>query len=143
MTITEDQAKRLGKNLTDIMYRRGVTQVQMSNELRVPKTTVSSWMNGRRMPRAAAMSAICHYLNCTREDLLRLPGEAPTQPTAPRQAVQEPAEEPADAALGLVLDAIEAAGYGHLRGIVEAAAGADESCYDFVIGILKRNPKKK
>ena len=54
MTITEDQVKRLGKNLTDIMYRRGVTQAQMSNELRVPKTTVSSWMNGRRMPRAAA-----------------------------------------------------------------------------------------
>ena len=141
MTITEDQAKRLGKNLTDIMYRRGVTQVQMSNELRVPKTTVSSWMNGRRMPRAAAMSAICHYLNCTREDLLRLPGEAPAQPTTPAQTVQEPARELGDDALGLVLDALEAAGYGHLRGLVQAAAGADDKSLAFVTGILQRNQK--
>ena len=141
MTITEDQVKRLGKNLTDIMYRRGVTQAQMSNELRVPKTTVSSWMNGRRMPRAAAMSAICHYLNCTREDLLRLPGEAPTQPTAPPQPVQEPTDAPADDTLDLVCDAIVSAGYGHLEALFRAAAGADEKSLAFVTGILQRNQK--
>lgn len=141
MTITEDQAKRLGKNLTDIMYRRGVTQVQMSNELRVPKTTVSSWMNGRRMPRAAAMSAICHYLNCTREDLLRLPGEAPAQPTTPAQTVQEPAEGARDVDLDLVCDAIVSAGYGHLEALFRAAAGADEKSLAFVTGILQRNQK--
>ena len=142
MIITEEHAAAFSKNLTDIMARREITQAQMSSELKIPKTTVSSWMNGRRMPRSAAMSAICHYLNCTREDLLRLPGEAPMEPSAPRQTAQEPLRAPGAGDLKYVMDALDESGYGHLRALVEAAAGADESCYDFVIGILKRNPKK-
>lgn len=136
-----DYAELAGKNLRRIMKERDVTQAQLSHDLKISKGTVNSWANGKRLPRAAAMDALCRYLQCTRADIM---GTDPQEPvTAPPQAVQEPAGAPADAALGLVLDAIEAAGYGHLKGIVEAAAQADESCYDFVIGILKRNPKKK
>ena len=37
-----------GKNLKRIMYDRNITQAQMSKELNIPKTTISSWMNGKR-----------------------------------------------------------------------------------------------
>lgn len=141
MIITDEHAAALSKNLTDIMYSRGITQAQMANELKIPKTTVSSWVNGKRIPRSAAMEVLCRYLNCTREDLLRLPGEAPTQPAAPPQTVQKPAREPESDDLDLVLAALDAASYGHLRGLVKAAAGADQKSIDFVTEILKRNKK--
>jgi len=146
MAISEERAAVLGKNLSDIMYDRHVSQAKLATDLKFPKTTVSSWMNSRRIPRAGAMDALCRYLNCTREDLLRLPGEPKKEfkplPQDTPQAAQEPLREPKAGDLKYVWDALDEAGYGHLRGIVEAAAGADESCYDFVIGILKRNPKK-
>lgn len=141
MIITDEHAAALSKNLTDIMYSRGITQAQMANELKIPKTTVSSWMNGKRIPRSAAMEVLCRYLNCTREDLLRLPGEAPTQPAAPPQTVQKPTEGARDVDLDLVCDAIVSAGYGHLEALFRAAAGADEKSLAFVTGILQRNQK--
>ena len=137
---TAEYAEKFGERLSNIMYERHITQAQLSQELKIPKGTIYNWTHGLRLPRAAAMDALCRHLQISRSDLL---DDQHEPVTAPPQAVQEPAGEPADAALGLVLDAIEAAGYGHLKGIVEAAAQADESCYDFVIGILKRNPKKK
>lgn len=74
------------------------------------------------------------YLQCTKYDILHGPEDTP-------QPVQEPAGEPESDDLGLVLDAFEAAGYGHLRGLVKAAAGADQKSIDFVTEILKRNKK--
>ena len=130
-----DYAELAGKNLRRIMYDRDVTQAQISHDLKISKGTVNSWVNGKRLPRAAAMDTLCRYLQCTRADIM---GADPQEPV---QTVQEPAGEPADAALGLVLDAIEAAGYGHLRGLVQAAAGADEKSLAFVTGILQRNQK--
>lgn len=128
-----------GERLTARMKDRHITQAQLSSELKIPKGTVSNWMNGKRLPRAGAMDALCRYLQCTRADLM----DDPEELTAPPQTVQEPAGAPEAGDLKYVLDALDEAGYGHLRGLVEAAAQADESCYDFVIGILKRNPKKK
>lgn len=145
MAISEERAAVLGKNLSDIMYDRHVSQAKLATDLKFPKTTVSSWMNSRRIPRAGAMDALCRYLNCTREDLLRLPGEPkrefkPLTQDAP-QTVQKPAREPESDDLDLVLAALDAAGYGHLRGLVKAAAGADQKSIDFVTEILKRNKK--
>ena len=145
MAISEERAAVLGKNLSDIMYDRHVSQAKLATDLKFPKTTVSSWMNSRRIPRAGAMDALCRYLNCTREDLLRLPGEPkrefkPLTQDAP-QTVQKPAREPESDDLDLVLAALDAAGYGHLRGLVKAAAGADQKSIDFVTEILKKNKK--
>ena len=138
MIITDEHVKAFGGNLKARMYDRNVSQSKMAKDLRIPKTTISGWINDGRIPRAGAMDAVCRYLNCTRDELFRLPGDT-TQSTP--QAVQEPAGAPADAALGLVLDALDAAGYGHLRDLVQAAAGADEKSLAFVTGILQRNQK--
>jgi transcriptional regulator with XRE-family HTH domain len=68
----ETLKKAFGKNLSDIMYERHITQSKMSNELKIPKTTISGWMSGKRIPRAAAMEKLCKYLNCTRTDLFAM-----------------------------------------------------------------------
>ena len=62
--------KAFGKNLSNIMYEKHITQAKMARELGIPKTTVSSWMNGRRTPRSAAIKLLCQYLQCTHEELL-------------------------------------------------------------------------
>ena len=129
---TTEYNERFGERLRAQMYERGKPPAMMAKDLKISKGSISNWTTGKCLPRPGAMDAICRYLNCTRADLLE----------DPPQTVQESSGAPRDAALGLVLDAIESAGYGHLKGIVEAAAQADEGCYDFVIGILKRNPKK-
>lgn len=65
-----------GKNLKRIMYDRNITQAQMSKELEIPKTTISSWMNGKRAPKMDMFDRLCAYLNCRRSDLMeeRTPG---------------------------------------------------------------------
>ena len=131
----EDYAARAGKNLKRIMEEKDVTQAQLSHDLKISKATVSSWVTGKRLPRAAALDAVCRYLQCTRADIM----DAPVEPV---QTVQEPATDVSDDALGLVLDALDQAGYGRLRDLVKAAARADEKSLAFVTGILERNQKK-
>ena len=61
-----------GKNLSDIMYEKHISQAKMANELKIPKTTISGWLNDKRIPRAATMEMLCKYLNCTRTDLFAM-----------------------------------------------------------------------
>lgn len=144
---TKKYYKDFGERLTNRMRERHVTQAQLSQDLKIPKGTVSNWMNGKRLPRAGAMDALCRYLQCTRADLMDDPdGSSPTTELTADMArevfgPQEPARELVDDTLGLALDALDAAGYGHLRDLVQAAAGADEKSLAFVTGILQRNQK--
>lgn len=133
---TTEYNNRFGERLRAMMYERGKTAAMMSHDLKISKASISNWTTGKRLPRAGAMDAICRYLGCTRADLLE------DEPTAPRQAVQEPAEGARDVDLDLVCDAIVSAGYGHLEALFRAAAGADEKSLAFVTGILERNQKK-
>lgn len=130
-----DYAELAGKNLRRIMYDRDVTQAQISHDLKISKGTVNSWVNGKRLPRAAAMDALCRYLQCTRADIMGADPQEPVQP------VQEPAGEPEAGDLKYVLDALDQAGLGRLEALVKAAARADEKSLKFVTGILQRNQK--
>ena len=152
---TADYAKKFGENLSNIMYERHITQAQLAQELKIPKGTIYNWTHGLRLPRAAAMDALCRHLQISRADLLDDDpnGSSPTTeltadmarevfgPQESPQAGQEPAGDIADDDLQLALDALDAAGYGHLRALVKAAAGADQKSIDFVTEILKRNKK--
>lgn len=66
----QEFAKRLGRNLRRMMYEKNITQAQMSKELGIGKTTLSTWMNGQRMPRMDKIDILCRYLNCKRSDLM-------------------------------------------------------------------------
>lgn len=60
----------VGKNLKRIAYEHGKTQADISRDLKISKSTVSSWMNGVRVPRMKTIDLLCHYFNCTREDIM-------------------------------------------------------------------------
>lgn len=74
MIDNQEFAKIFSQNLRAIMYSREITQAQMSSELKIAKTTISGWMNGKRVPKMDKIDMLCTYLNCTRTDLMEPPG---------------------------------------------------------------------
>jgi len=63
-------AKAIAKNLRRIMYDCDRTQAQISKDLGIPKTTISGWINGNRVPRMKYVDLLCHYFNCSRADII-------------------------------------------------------------------------
>ena len=70
MINNKEYAKIVGRNLRRIMYDREVSQAQLANDLKLTKSTVSSWMNGYRTPRMDKIDMLCNYLHCKRSDLM-------------------------------------------------------------------------
>lgn len=66
----QEYAKIIGKNLRRIAYEHGKSQVQISKELGINKATISSWMNGTRIPRMDKIDLLCHYFNVSRTDIM-------------------------------------------------------------------------
>ena len=65
-----EYAKIVSRNLRLLMYQTGVTQAKLSRDLKIPKTTISGWLNSNRNPRMDNIDALCHYFNVTRTDLM-------------------------------------------------------------------------
>lgn len=67
---TQEYAKKIGKNLRRIASDAGKTQADISRDLRINKATVSSWMNGTRVPRMDKVDLLAHYFNVQRSDIM-------------------------------------------------------------------------
>jgi len=134
---TTEYNERFGERLRARMYERGKTAAMMSHDLKISKASISNWTTGKRLPRAAAMDAICRYLNCTRADLLE------DEPTALDQTVQKPAEGAVDPEADRMAAVLDAAGYGRLTALFMAAKDADKKDIDFVTEILRNIQAKK
>ena len=66
----QEYAKIISKNLRRIMYEHNKTQADVAKDLKISKATLSSWMNGTRIPRMPNIDMLCHYFNVTRADLM-------------------------------------------------------------------------
>ena len=66
----QEYAKIISKNLRRIMYEHGKTQADVAKDLKISKATLSSWMNGTRIPRMPNIDMLCHYFNITRAELM-------------------------------------------------------------------------
>lgn len=66
----QDYAKLIARNLRRIFFEHDKTQTQVANDLGINKATLSSWMNGTRIPRMKKVDLLCHYFNCTRADIM-------------------------------------------------------------------------
>lgn len=62
--------KIVAKNLRRIMFECDKTQADISRDLHINKATVSTWCNGKRIPRMDKVDALCEYLDCSRSDIL-------------------------------------------------------------------------
>lgn len=69
----QEYAKVIAKNLRNIFYKNNKTQAEVAKDLGISKATLSSWMNGTRIPRMAKIDLLCHYFNCTRADIMEKP----------------------------------------------------------------------
>ena len=73
-----------GRNLKRLLAERDKTQAELCRRLKVSSATVSDWANGKKIPRADKLQAICVWLNCELSDLLEenpkvLPDGHPTE----------------------------------------------------------------
>lgn len=65
-----DYAKLVAKNIRYFMDLNGKTQADLAKDLKISKATISSWVNGTRIPRMEKIDMLCHYFNITRADLM-------------------------------------------------------------------------
>ena len=65
-----EYAKIIAKNLRNIMFDAQKTQADLSRDLKISKATISSWMNGTRIPRMDKIDLLCHYFNVTRQEIM-------------------------------------------------------------------------
>lgn len=65
-----EYGKVISRNLRRIAYENQKTQADIARDLNLKQATVSSWMNGTRIPRMKKIDLLCHYFNCTRIDIM-------------------------------------------------------------------------
>lgn len=57
------------KNLNRIMAEEGLTQYKIIKDLKLKKTTVNNWFNGRSYPRHESMQKLADYLGVSISEL--------------------------------------------------------------------------
>lgn len=71
MLINEKEYNRIvAMNLKRILFESGKTQTDLSNDLNIPKSTISGWMNGKRTPKMDKIDMLCKYFGCSRADIM-------------------------------------------------------------------------
>lgn len=60
----------IAKNLKRIAYNRGKSQADICRDLGLSKATVSSWMNGTRIPRMEKIDLLCRYFHVSRTEIM-------------------------------------------------------------------------
>ena len=66
----QEYAKVVARNLRRLAFINDKTQMDMSRELGINQSTLSSWMNGNRTPKMSKIDMFCRYFNCQREDIM-------------------------------------------------------------------------
>jgi transcriptional regulator with XRE-family HTH domain len=60
--VVGNRRRRFGEHIADLRGRRGWSQAQLADELRVTRTVVSAWENDRRLPRADHLEELARVL---------------------------------------------------------------------------------
>ena len=69
--MSEDKFKAIfSKNLRYYMDLKGKTQIDIINDLDINKSSISSWVNGTRLPRMDKVEMLARYLGISRSDLI-------------------------------------------------------------------------
>jgi repressor LexA len=69
--MSEDKFKAIfSKNLRYYMNLKRKTQIDIINDLDINKSSISSWVNGTRLPRMDKVEILARYLGVSRSDLI-------------------------------------------------------------------------
>lgn len=63
-------AQTIGKNIGRMLAESGKTQAELAEHCGVHKSTPSSWIGGKKAPRADKMAKICDFFGCSISELL-------------------------------------------------------------------------
>lgn len=69
MTV-EEYAKVIAANLKRLAFTNEKSQMDISRDLNISQSTLSSWMNGARTPKMDKIDMLCDYFKCSREDIM-------------------------------------------------------------------------
>ncbi|MNO22996.1 transcriptional repressor DicA [compost metagenome] len=59
----------MSDNIKQHLKRNGKTQTDLANDLSIPETTVSNWINAKTYPRIDKIQAMANYFRINRSDL--------------------------------------------------------------------------
>ncbi len=65
-----EYARLIARNLKYYMAITGKTQADISRDLGISKTSLSSWVNGHRVPKVSTIDMFCDYFKIRRSDLM-------------------------------------------------------------------------
>ena len=65
-----DARKVFGRNLSDILYEKRISQKELMQHMKVSSATVSDWCSGKKMPRIDKLTSIANFLHVTMSDLV-------------------------------------------------------------------------
>lgn len=69
--MTEEMFNKVfGRNLTQMMEERGISQNELARQLDVSPTSVNNWCNGLKTPRMKMVDKICAFFGVRRADLI-------------------------------------------------------------------------
>ena len=69
--MSDDKYKSVfADNLNKLMRIKGITQTDIINDLKINKSTISTWCNGSRLPRMDKVQLIADYLGVSKSDLI-------------------------------------------------------------------------
>lgn len=66
----DEDAKRIGRNITNLLIEHDKSQQDLANALNVSKSTVSTWTNGKRIPRMDKVNMMCSFFGVERSAIL-------------------------------------------------------------------------
>lgn len=67
---TDKTAKKIGRNITNLLIEYEKTQQELADAIGVSKSTVSTWVNGKRTPRMPAVDKMCKFFGVPRSVVL-------------------------------------------------------------------------
>lgn len=67
---TREFARIVSRNIRRIASDQNRTQADIARDLHLNKATISSWMNGTRVPKMENIDMLCHYFNVSRADIM-------------------------------------------------------------------------
>lgn len=91
-----EYARIIARNLRKIMIERDKTQADVARDLNISKATLSSWMNGTRVPRMEKIDLLCKYFGVSRSEIMEAQDDANQYYTNARTArlAQEMFDDP-------------------------------------------------
>ena len=66
----EEYTDIVAKNIRRLLQEHEKTFIDLARDLKINKSTISSWVNGHRTPKMDKIDLLCKYFRCDREDIM-------------------------------------------------------------------------